>query len=416
MVSVIVKGEGTVTEINILGMLEIYRSCNMKPNFSHQQRIYGIDRHTIKKYYENGGKKAITRNRNSAFEPYKEEIIELMNKPGVTKKAVYEYLKDHYNNLPSYSQFRKYTLKNGICIHQHQTPHVRFETRPGEQLQVDWKESIIMTTKHGKEIEFNIFSSTLGYSRYHKFIYSRTKTTEAFIRCLIDVLNALGGSTKHILTDNMTSVVTITNGKRKKHPKICQLEKDLNIEIRFCQPNSPETKGKVESTNRFLSWLLPYDGKFEDENELIQIIQRINNKVNNEINQTTNLPPYVLFQKEKEYLTPLPNRVLLDTYSENVIIQKVPPTLLVQYQGSGYSVPSQFINKRVRLVPISDKLYIYYNTELITIHQITNNKFNYQKNHYQEALRQVIGKKDVDIEELAKENLSLLENLINEIG
>jgi len=54
-----------------------------------------------------------------------------MNKPGVTKKAVYEYLKDHYNNLPSYSQFRKYTLKNGICIHQHQTPHVRFETRPG---------------------------------------------------------------------------------------------------------------------------------------------------------------------------------------------------------------------------------------------------------------------------------------------
>ena len=45
-----------MTEINIRGMLEIYRSCHMKPNFSELQRIYGIDRHTIKKYYDNGGK------------------------------------------------------------------------------------------------------------------------------------------------------------------------------------------------------------------------------------------------------------------------------------------------------------------------------------------------------------------------
>lgn len=163
----------------------------MKPNFSELQRIYGIDRHTIKKYYDNGGKKPITRQRNSGFDRHKERIIELMNKPGVTKKAVYERLKDEDATIPSYSQFRKYTIKHGITLQKKQKPHIRFETKPGEQLQVDWKENIRMKSKHGEVFDFHIFSATLGYSRYHRFIYSKTKTTEDFIRCLIDTLNAL---------------------------------------------------------------------------------------------------------------------------------------------------------------------------------------------------------------------------------
>lgn len=146
-----------MTEINIRGMLEIYRSCHMKPNFSELQRIYGIDRHTIKKYYDNGGKKPITRQRNSGFDRHKERIIELMNKPGVTKKAVYERLKDEDATIPSYSQFRKYTIKHGITLQKKQKPHIRFETKPGEQLQVDWKENIRMKSKHGEVFDFHIF-------------------------------------------------------------------------------------------------------------------------------------------------------------------------------------------------------------------------------------------------------------------
>ncbi|HIX81162.1 MAG TPA: ribonuclease H-like domain-containing protein, partial [Candidatus Erysipelatoclostridium merdavium] len=66
------------------------------------------------------------------------------------------------------------------------------------------------------------------------------------------------------------------------------------------------------------------------------------------------MPPHILFEKEKEYLRPLPNKVMLDSYVDNVITQIVPPTLLVTYNGSGYSVPTKFINKRVKLVPIEN--------------------------------------------------------------
>ena len=98
-------------------------------------------------------------------------------------------------------------------------------------------------------------------------------------------------------------------------------------------------------------------------------------------------------------------------YVDNVITQIVPPTLLVTYNGSGYSVPTKFINKRVKLVPIENKLYVYFNTELVTVHQINKNKFNYKHDHYQEALHHTICNKDIDIDAIAEENLKLLERI-----
>ena len=36
----------------VIGVLSILKDFNMKPNFSELERMYGIDRHTIKKYCE----------------------------------------------------------------------------------------------------------------------------------------------------------------------------------------------------------------------------------------------------------------------------------------------------------------------------------------------------------------------------
>ena len=57
--------------------------------------------------------------------------------------------------------------------------------------------------------------------------------------------------------------------------KIKQFEKDLGLNIKLCGVRSPETKGKDESANRFLAGLQPYDGEFENETELIEILKKI---------------------------------------------------------------------------------------------------------------------------------------------
>lgn len=57
-----------------------------------------------------------------------------------------------------------------------------------------------------------------------------------------------------------------------------------------------------------------------------------------------------------------------DSYLSEINTQVVPATLLVLYKGSRYSVPQKYIGQKVRLIPQSNKLYIYFNTELIVCH------------------------------------------------
>ena len=54
-----------------------------------------------------------------------------------------------------------------------------------------------------------------------------------------------------------------------------------------------------------------------------------------------------------------------------------------------------------------DQLWIYYNTELIVQHPISNKKLNYQQSHYQEAMA-VSMPKYPDIDDLAKRNLATI--------
>lgn len=403
-----------VLEFNLLGALRILKDMKIKPNFSELQRQYNVDRHTIKKYFDNDGKVVKERTkRKSKYDIYKDEILDVLEDPVVTIQALYQYLIEKYPDTSiNYNGLKSYTMALGVKRRGNKiTPHVRYETKPGEQLQVDWKEDIEMTSSLGEVFKFNIFTATLGYSRLHTFTYSKTRTTEDFLRCMIDTFNKIGGVPKHVKTDNMAAVVSVTNGYKKKHPIIKQFEKDSGVKINLCKSHTPQTKGKVESANRFLSWLLPYNNKFKDENELIEIINKINKGVNNAVNQTTNMPPIVLFKNEKEYLNPLPSKILLETYISNVETQVVPPTLLVRYKGNGYSVPKSYIGKRVKIIPVSNKLYVYFNTDLITTHEITTNKFNYHQQDYTEGLMDTIRNSDRNINEIAVENLKLLSKI-----
>ena len=212
-----------IVETNLLGELQMYRDMKIKPNFSSLERKYNVNRHTIKKYYVNGGivRKAC-KDKTSKYEKYKDEITQIMKEDSVTIMALYQYLAQKYEkDRINYNGLKHYTLKLGIKRKGiKEIPHIRYETLPGEQLQVDWKEDIEMISSLGEVFKFNVFGATLGYSREHVFIYSKTRTTEDFLRCMIDTFNRIGGLPQTIKTDNMSAVVSIKNGTKKKHPKI----------------------------------------------------------------------------------------------------------------------------------------------------------------------------------------------------
>ena len=86
-------------ELNFVGELNIMIEKGIKPNFSDLSRRYKVDRKTIRKYYVSGGiPKRKQVKKSSKYDRYRDEIVELMDKPSVTKKAVFRYLENKYRN------------------------------------------------------------------------------------------------------------------------------------------------------------------------------------------------------------------------------------------------------------------------------------------------------------------------------
>lgn len=83
----------------------------------------------------------------------------------------------------------------------------------------------------------------------------------------------------------MTSVVDLNGNHRSVNTKMKAFADDFGFKIRLCKPRHSFTKGKVEASNKFMDWLLPYDGKFDTEDDLIKIIEKVNLKVNMYVNQ-----------------------------------------------------------------------------------------------------------------------------------
>ena len=78
--------------------------------------------------------------------------------------------------ISTFTNIQKNLKKNN----QNNKFHPIYKTEFGRQLQFDWKEDIKMFNKYGEIFEFNIFSSTLGASRLHIFVYSKYKQKEMF--------------------------------------------------------------------------------------------------------------------------------------------------------------------------------------------------------------------------------------------
>ena len=131
--------------------------------------------------------------------------------------------------------------------------------------------------------------------------------------------------------------------------------------------------------------------------------------MNININQETEMSPTALFYKEKEYLKPLPNKNIIDTYlTPNKY--KVSAESLIRYGANRYSVDPKLIGEDVTVDVLDNKLYIYYNGKLVTFHSITDKNINYSDAHYKKLMNGKVKKEDMD--SVVSENLEMMDKLL----
>src|SRR5699024_2764703 len=271
---------------------------NMKINKSQLAREYGVDRRTIDKYL-NGYIKTTNRNKQSKVDKFYDEIKSLLSEGSIQKfyykRVLWQYLKDNHGLDCSASNFRTYISNKPEFqryFDENRGKHasqdiIRFETPPGEQAQLDWKENMKYITKDGEILYVNVFVLLLSLSRFRVYHLSISKSQSILLAFLTESFERLGGVPKTILVDNMKTVMDQSRTKYEKgvvNEKFDQYAKDFNFEVRPCVARRAQTKGKVEAPMKIIDEIHAYQGKFNYE-ELNEFVERLCNRVNNEYNQ-----------------------------------------------------------------------------------------------------------------------------------
>lgn len=129
---------------------------------------------------------------------------------------------------------------------------MRFETEPGLQAQVDWKD-FGRQIVDGRQRKLYAFVMVLGYSR-RAFVHFTTATDSAtMLACHLLAFEYFGGVPHEILYDNMkTAFVYDTAGVWKANKRLAAVAAHYGFTPKRCQVRRPETKGKVERTIGYL--------------------------------------------------------------------------------------------------------------------------------------------------------------------
>lgn len=413
-----------ITTLNDLKNIKIYVEANNleKPNFSALARQLNVDSRTIKKYY-NGFEKSKTRKKRSQLDDYYNLIKTLLESKQkfYYKSHLYRYLVREHGLSCKQNTFNRYILKNNkfksYFDNNQSRVSLKIEKPFGYQGQFDWKENISFTFKNGQTIKFDVACFVLSASRFKIWSIYPNKSRVCIKDFFANTFELIGGVPKEIYIDNAKSMVDIPrtkNFKGKINSEFGELAKDYGFEIKLCMSYRPQTKAKVESPMRLVDEILTYNGQLNDYEELQSKIKALLNEANHRICQATNLPPVFLLEKEREHLLSLPQDKICSQYKIKTKLCRVNSNSLINYNQSKYSVPSCFINKKLSIKEIDNKLYIYDNKNLITIHQKSEFKTTcYSKNHSLQ-LQKIISKDN--IEEQTIVNLKELEKFNEQIS
>ena len=393
-----------MNEIELRNKIKEMIRLNIKPYLALAVREYGCDYRTAKaKYYEEQNKEngieVIKKIRRHIIDDYEEIIInKLETIPGITAYSIYYFLKLEKGYTGSYETIKNFVRKNKDKRKQPAT--IRVEPIIGKSAQVDWKEDFKLTNKNGEVFVINLFLMRLHYSK--KF-YSRLtidKKRDEVKTCIIESLEYFNGTPREIWFDNMATVM-VKEGKHKKvHNEIKQLGNDIGFQPILCQSRRPKSKGTVENLAKLCDRLKSYNNEFETLEDLINIVNRFNEECGKEKSQAHNKIVNDVFEDEKKYLIPLPNKNILDKYKQIIEYRKVSQDSMIVYRGNRYSVPTRFIGSYLGIRIIDNQVNIYDNTELIRCHKVTDKNLNYNNEDKIEILKSdlLFGLNDIEIE------------------
>ena len=242
----------------------------------------------------------------------------------------------------------------------------RFETKPGEQAQMDWG-YLGEFQLDGRRRKVWCFTLVLGYSRLLSAHCTTSMDLETVLLGHQKCFEQAGGVTRHIVYDNMKTV-TIGRDSRNRpvwQSRFSEFALYYGFKPRAHRPYHPQGKGKVERSVGYIKQNFCPGRRFEDLTDLNrQLSHWVNRVANRRIHGTTGERPVDRVQGES--LRMLPERSF-DTHIR--FKRKVSRDGYVSYLGVLYSVPWAYCGGQVHVEErIDSELVFWWHGRQIATH------------------------------------------------
>jgi transposase len=328
----------------------------------------GVHPKTVSRALSNGAPPAKERKRRgSKLDPYKPKIDELL-KDGVWNAMVIlrEIQVEGYTGgmtiLREYIEPKR-SLRAGRAT-------VRFETRPGEQLQSDWGEVTVEIAGQPTKVYFEV--NQLGYSRRFHFWCADSLDAEHTYEGMIRSFEYFGGLPEEVLVDNQKSAVLepSNQGQPRFNERFVDLSGHYGFTPRACRPYRARTKGKDERMVGYIkqNFFVRYRS-FESFAHLNQLAERwLAEEADRRVHGTVKEVVAERFEREAPFLKSLPAQRYDTSYLEH---RKVGWDGYIHVRGNRYSVPIQLVDQTIVVrIGLDDELRIYHNDQLVARHRL----------------------------------------------
>lgn len=242
-----------------MGVREVARRC-------------GVSRNTVRRVRDEGSQRRYRREPRAgkldAFADYIRERLAAAAPGWIPATVVLREIRER-GYTGSHSILRAFMA--GLRPARAEEAVNRFETAPGQQMQIDWAEFRV------DGLRWFAFVVVLGFSRW---IFGRFVDNQRFetLRDLhVAAFEAIGGVPREGLYDNMATVVLERDaggpGQHRFHEGMLALSRDYGFALRLCRPYRARTKGKVERGIRYVreSFFTPLVAEFRQRGEPLTI-------------------------------------------------------------------------------------------------------------------------------------------------
>ena len=360
-------------------MLTMYQQITIKTlhkqgeKTSHIARELGCHRNTVSNIVKREGIiEQQTRARSSAFDPYKERINEYLNSK-ISRLRIFELLGEEgikctYINLCKYIQTR---FPKKIEAFGVQT------TEPGEVAEIDFGYLGMLPGIEGKLVRTFGLAVILPYSKlgYWAICYDQKLLT--LVSELKAAFDYFKGVPRKLKVDNMkTAVLKNQHYDLEFNADFLEFASHYNTVIIPCTPYSPEQKGTVEASIKYLQVNFIAGRTFTDNADIkSQLRNWMDNYANKRVHGTTrNIPREVFELEEKATLQPLPTEEF-SFFNRGVRI--VLPNCHIHFENNYYSVPASLVGKEVVVRWDDNLIRIIYQGEQLALHSKSTGLGNY---------------------------------------